>query len=282
MELMEFKLIKVMCGVFVLAAVGFFALFPQLKPDWLLTDRGFGLPRHSAAHEAAFDRIVVCLEAEKWDQAIVELNRVIELDPQDADSRYLRGMACYKAGQLEKAAADLDATLKAQPDDVDALLLRSCVRQELGNPDQALADLNAAVRLAPDDAEALGCRGKFLEERGDYPSARADYEQAARLAPDDLVALNDLAWILAVAPEEKLRDPKRALQTAQRIVEMDGGHEWESLDTLAAAHAANGQFTAATCHQTGALQLAPQEERGDLQARLDLYQAKTPYRLAAQ
>lgn len=272
---MELRPFKAVCGLVVLAAIGFFTLFPQL--DWL--DLGLA---DDFAVAASFDRIQTAMEAEDWDQAITELNAVLKIDPQDADSHFLRGLALYHAGQPDLAIADFDATLKAHPDDVEALVYRGCAYDDLDQPVKALADLDAAVRLAPDDAAPYAYRGKFHEDRGRYQAARADYQQAARLAPEDTIALSDLARLLAAAPEKSLRDPARSLQLARQAVELDGGHEWESLDALAAAYAANGKFPSAVHHATGALQLAPAEERAGVQQRLDLYQAKQAYRLGSE
>ncbi|MEX2120255.1 MAG: hypothetical protein WD847_11730 [Pirellulales bacterium] len=67
-----------------------------------------------------------------------------------------------------------------------------------------------------------------------------------------------------------------------RAVENDGGQQWETLDTLAAACAESGDFGAAQRCETEALRLAPPEGQGELQDRLELYRKQQPYRLPAQ
>jgi tetratricopeptide (TPR) repeat protein len=272
---MELRFVKAVCGIVVLAAVGFFTLFPQL--DWL--DLGLADDLEVAA---AFDRIQTAIETENWQQAVVDLDRILEIDPNDADSHYLRGIALYGAGQPAKAIPDFDFAISANPDDAEAHLCRAAAYDEVGKPAQALADLNAAIRLAPDSAEAFGIRGKFHEDHGNYQAALGDFEQEAKLAPEDPVALNDLAWILSTAPEKEARDPARALKLAQRAGELDGGQDWESLDTLAAAYAANGKFKSAVRYQSSALAIVSEEDRTVVQERLELYQAKKPYRLGSE
>lgn len=212
---MEIKLLKALGGVALLVVFVFFSLFPQLKPDWIHLGRERGAPTavgdeasvldpKSAA--ACFERSAKHIAEEKWDRAITELNEVLRLEPDHVDARYLRGIAWHGQRQFDKAIADLDAVLRVRPQEVDALYIRGEARAELGQITSALADLDAAIRLVPDYAAAHCYRGKLREEARDYRGALADYQQATRLDPDDPWALNNLAWVLAAAPEAELRN----------------------------------------------------------------------------
>src|SRR5262249_57765634 len=52
---------------------------------------------------------------------------------------------------------------------------------------------------------------------------------------------NDWAWLLATCPEEKVRDPKRAVQLARRAVEADPRASY--WNTLGVAHYRAGSWT---------------------------------------
>lgn len=66
------------------------------------------------------------------------------------------------------------------------------------------------------------------------------------------LAANDLSWMLATCPDEGYRDSKRALELAESLV-ASGGTRPSTLDTLAAAYAANGLFEKAIRVQEDAI-----------------------------
>jgi len=123
----------------------------------------------------------------------------------------------------------------------------------------------------------------------DYPAIIACYRDALAAAPDNAMALNALAWIRAVAVDETLRDPAAALRMARRACEIDGHKTSEFVDTLAAAHAANGRFDEAVRIQQQAIDIisapegaAPPADHADMlkafTSRLRVYEAQRPYR----
>ena len=117
-----------------------------------------------------------------------------------------------------------------------------------------------------------------MEKLARYPEAMSHYEAAVRLRPGDLQAVNDLAWLLATCSLDEVRDGRRALQLASRLADLQGPSRFAVLDTLAAAHAEQGQFAQAVKWQTKAVELSPAASKDELQARLELYRAEKPYR----
>jgi hypothetical protein len=109
--------------------------------------------------------------------------------------------------------------------------------------------------------------------------ALAAYREALRLDPRYPGAHNNLAWLLAIGPDG-VWDGKRAVAHATRACELTGWKEPNFLDTLAAAHAATGDFDRAVEYQKRALSF-PGFEQADGKAgrdRLRLYARKKPYR----
>ena len=94
--------------------------------------------------------------------------------------------------------------------------------------------------------------------------------------------MNNLAWLRATRAEASLGNPAAAIELAQRASRLSGGNAPDILDTLAAAYAAAGMFSQAQETVRAALTLARQQKLDalaeTLQARLRLYEAKTPYR----
>ncbi|WP_223668575.1 tetratricopeptide repeat protein [Kangiella shandongensis] len=96
-------------------------------------------------------------------------------------------------------------------------------------------------------------------------------------------AMNNLAWIKALARGSELYDPEGAIRLAQRVVnKYPEAHGY--LDTLAAAYAADGQFDKAVIFQTKAVDLVSagkcqncsEKLLGYYQSHLQQYQQEKP------
>jgi hypothetical protein len=97
-----------------------------------------------------------------------------------------------------------------------------------------------------------------------------------------LPGYNNAAWLAATCPEEKYRNAKLALERAQQAASMTQGKVWEVLDTLAAAQAENGDFSAAVATSEQALTLgADAAIHAGVRDRMELYQSRQQYRMPA-
>ena len=113
---------------------------------------------------------------------------------------------------------------------------------------------------------------------GDWPRAREGYQRALQAGVKDPRIPLKLAWILATAADESLRDPATAHQLAQTALSADRDQAL-ARQTLAAALAANRQFPAAIEQQSIALQILPPDspERSAAEQRLQHYRNGQPY-----
>ena len=90
---------------------------------------------------------------------------------------------------------------------------------------------------------------------------------------------NNAAWILATSRHDRIRNGTLALHLAQRAVAQDESPG--TLDTLAAAHAENGNYARAIDIQRRAIAtISPETEslRAELVGRLAKYEAREPWR----
>jgi Flp pilus assembly protein TadD len=97
--------------------------------------------------------------------------------------------------------------------------------------DKAVADLTRAHELDSQDPEVLHDRATAYARLGRWARAIADQNRLVEMAPKSALAHNDLAWLLATCPQERLRDPKRAVELARKAVELEpkeGGY-WNTL-----------------------------------------------------
>jgi twitching motility protein PilT len=115
--------------------------------------------------------------------------------------------------------------------------------------------------------------------------AKAAVEQARerlRTQPENVPALNDLAWLLATNPSDRVRDGAEAVRLAERANRLAGGADASVLDTLGTAYAENGNFRRAADAARKALEIALAQKLsaliGPLNFRLRLYEKNQPFR----
>ncbi len=214
----------------------------------------------------------------------------------------------------EKQLADLDLAHEIAPDNTAVMLLRAGIYHELDQPDKAIAELeelrkrkpknplvlmqlgmaytiekkcekaieaySAMLAEAPDAWPALRGRGDALLNLGKQAEAVADYEKVLKLRPKDAGTMNNLAWVLATSPDEKLRNGRRAIEMATKACELTEYKQAHILSTLAAAYAETGDFDSAVKWVEKGLEAVGEDKslKEPLKKELKSYRAGKPWR----
>ena len=113
------------------------------------------------------------LQRGDFEGAVVDYNRVIELEPDFAEASDHRGIAKY------------DRVIELKPIFVEAYNNRGDAKSNLGKLDEAMADLDRAIGLDPNFAVAYNNRGNIKSSLGSHKGAIADYDKAIKLKLDD-------------------------------------------------------------------------------------------------
>src|SRR5262249_7730175 len=123
------------------------------------------------------------------------------------------------------------AAIRLRPDWSLPHLNLGVVLMAQGRRDDAVAAFKEATRLEPGLAMAHLKLGHGLLGRGRPVEALAAFREAGRLAPDLAEGQNAWAWLLATCPVPGVRDPRRALESATRAVELapKDGQAWNTL-----------------------------------------------------
>ena len=93
------------------------------------------------------------------------------------------GFALYEKGQLEEAIVEYDKAIRLDPQLAKAYTNRGSAYGSLGQEQRALQDFNEAIILDPQDAIAYNGRGAAYSELGKFEKAIKDLDQAIRLDP---------------------------------------------------------------------------------------------------
>ncbi len=268
-------------------------------------------PKDADTYEA---RGIALALAQKYDEALESFNKAIELEPDSAGVYVHRARIRALKNDAPAALRDVEHALKLQPGAVQALQLHASLLGSSGKYDQALADLTALREAMPNNPEvllqmaALYQASKQLHKAvttydrliendaknlvayrgradtylslGKQAEAIADYEAALKIEPGNSGVLNNLAWVLATSPDDKLRDGKRAIELAKEAGEATEFKQAHILSTLAAGYAEAGDFDTAVIWSKRAVEAGGQQLNGQLTKELESYQAQKPWREA--
>jgi len=131
----------------------------------------------------------------KTEEALAEFNQAIELDPNNADALYGRGLLYQGEKQDAQAIEDFTAANGLKPQQADPLLGRAVSYLALDKFKEAAADLDEAVQADPQNAQIWTTRGRAYERLGDKAKAAESYGRAVNLRPRDETARSGLARV---------------------------------------------------------------------------------------
>lgn len=219
----------------------------------------------------------------KLDDAITHYQKAVEITPDSVSIQNNFGVALARQGRLDEAIAHFEKALSLGPDSAEAHNGLAVALVQQGRADEGVAHFERALANNPQYAEAhfnLGDALYYLKGRAE--EALEQWRMVLRIDPNHVAALNEMAWVLATSPEASLRDGAQAVRLAEQAVRVSGGRDPAILDTLAAAYAEAGRFPEAVEITNRVLDFARQQNNPRLaealQARLALYQARTPFR----
>lgn len=219
------------------------------------------------------------VNAGEYERALPQLQLALTLDDaNDAQVLQILGDSYAALGNNDEAIQHYERGLDLEPQNASLHRALAKTLQAKGSTQQAIEHIRAAVEFEPDHAPTQERLGVLLHQKGDLAAAIEHYRLALQLNPDAAQAANNLAWILATSGDSSLGTPAEALRWATLRAESNAYANPSSLDTLAAACAANGQFEEAVRWQNKAVELAEPSARENMQTRLTLYKSKKPFR----
>lgn len=166
-------------------------------------------PRYGPAYHAL---AMLALETGRPDEAVNAYRKAVEMRPRDSEMRYHLAVALARTGAIA----------------------------------ESYTRFAEALKRGEDDAMTLRAMGRFLEMQSRRGDAIAYYRKAIQKAPEDIESMQRLAWLLATARDDALRDGAEAVRLGERGAELTRGQAPEMLDALAAAYAEVGRFDEAS------------------------------------
>jgi tetratricopeptide (TPR) repeat protein len=225
------------------------------------------------------------------DSAISHFEAALEIRSRNAAAHYNFGgalientlaTALFRKGRLGEAIGHYEKAMKLRPDYGDPYLNLGSLLFQQGRTDEAIAQWQKAVATQPNDTGFHTILGNTFLQIGLPKDAIAEYEHAAQISPHDPKSRNSLAWLLATCSDTSIRDGNRAVELAEKTVQLSGGKDPNYLRTLAAANAEAGQFSEAIKVAQQGQEIATSQANlplaNVLQGDIALYQIGLPLR----
>ena len=152
----------------------------------------------------------------KYEEAIEDYNKSIEINPQIPVAYNNRGLAKEALGKYKEALDDYNKAIEIDPQYAVAHNNRGNAKQALEKYKEALDDYNKAIEIDPQYGNAYYNRGHAKQALEKYKEALDDYNKAIEIDPQDAVAHNNRG-----NAKQALEKYKEALDDYNKAIEID-------------------------------------------------------------
>ncbi|HKV09347.1 MAG TPA: tetratricopeptide repeat protein [Thermoanaerobaculia bacterium] len=211
-------------------------------------------------------------------EGVEHLETAVRLDPESKGALFNLGQALAAAGEPARALDAWDRLLKLDSRDTVARFHRAQALSALGRPAEAAAELGEVVAADPGEIAPRLAQASTLLAAGRDADARARLEEGVARLPGSEPLAQLLVRVLASSSRPEVRDGRKALELAQRL--LAAGSTPDREEALALALGETGRFTEAADHQRRALSGTPagSPNRARREHCLALYERNAPCR----
>ena len=212
--------------------------------------------------------------------AFEQFAETVRRSPEFAKGQYSLGVLLVARGQVPEAIERFSAAVKSEPGYAEAQLQLADALRRTGRTGEALPHYEQAITLNPRVAEAQFGYAMALVRLARYLEARDVLSQEAKLHPDQPAIAHALARLLAAAPDDRVRDGRRAMKVMQELLKKP--QTTDLGETMAMTFAELGQYEEAVAWQRKTIAAAERGGRTDLVQHLSdnlrLYERHMPCR----
>ncbi len=152
----------------------------------------------------------------RYEEAIHYYDRALEIDPEFADPWNGKGTALKFQGRYEEAIHYYDRALEIDPEYVDAWSNMGLAFSDLGRYEEAIFCFNRALEIDPNHGNAWNNMGLAFSDLGRYEEAIHYYDRAIEIDPNHAYRWDNKAIALA-----KLERYEEAIQHCDQAIKLD-------------------------------------------------------------
>ena len=203
------------------------------------------------------------------DEILAMHRRAIEMKPTHPVAHNNFGTALFFTGRIDEARSAFLEAVRLYPRYSVAHRHLGTLLVTTGEVELAAEHFRTAIEHDPRDGAAYAGLGALADGRGEAAQAVALYARALSFKPDERTALAGLAWSLATHIDASIRDGERAVEVAEKLVQLSGRADPLVLDIAAAAYAEAGRIDEALSTILEAIARTSEGGRPDAVAALE-------------
>lgn len=155
------------------------------------------LEKHPNDHALLAERSQVLINLGRVREALTDINKAVELKPNNIDYRLIQADAAFANGEIEKSYGALTEAERLAPDNKDVHLKMGEITFYARDYDRSLQNLTLVTEVEPDNRTALFMKGFIYKEKGDTANAVTLMRRVCDLYPDYAPAFEELGVLYA-------------------------------------------------------------------------------------
>ncbi|MBX9694409.1 MAG: tetratricopeptide repeat protein [Cyanobacteria bacterium] len=160
----------------------------------------------------------------KYDEALNDFDRCVELNPDSADNLAARAEYYWDVDRMDNCRDDISKAISKEPDNYHVRLLSALFFISFGDQsaiNAGLADANAAMKLAPNSADCLAMKALYDSRVQNEVSSQNCFKKAVERSKGNAMANYVLVYYLL--PK---KDWKNALSYVNKAVKLKPTYLW--------------------------------------------------------
>jgi len=169
--------------------------YDQAKEEFVAKVMKMDSKTRNETSEKMLNNFKYSVDNPNFQQGMRDLDKAIELNPNNVDVFVARGAAYCSIGEYKKGLNDYDRAIKIDPQNVEIYLARGEAYSSIGNNKQAINDYDKALEIDPKDARIYSFRGYHFAKNGSFEKGVDNIEKAIELDPQNAKYYYQLGWL---------------------------------------------------------------------------------------
>ncbi len=169
-------------------------------------------PKDADAHNSLGNAL---FQKQQPDEAIEEYQKALAIDPRNFGAYNNLGITYAQNGQVNEAIVQYEQALQINPNYADAHNNLGNILLQSGQPDDAITQFRKALEINPRYADAYNNLGWALLQKGQIAEAIAQFQKSLEIDPTYLKAYNNLG--IALAQSGRIDEAISQFQEALRL-----------------------------------------------------------------
>ncbi|MGB3655188.1 MAG: tetratricopeptide repeat protein, partial [Rivularia sp. (in: cyanobacteria)] len=190
----------------------------QDKWDLALADYNKAIEINPNYFDAYFNRALVYSLQRQYELALTDYNQAIEINPEYASAYYYRGITYSFHNKYELALADYGKAIVINPNYANAYYNKGLIyHQFLNQLDLAIDNYSKAIQLKPKNHEYYNYRGLVYIDQKKWDLALADYNKAIEINPEYAsgFSVRGLIYMMKGNKQQAIQDLEKAAQLSK-------------------------------------------------------------------